>query len=291
MKRAFLLIIPLILLASCSFQGKKAPLSCELFYISADENGFVEYEKAKLFSDTTTDATKDAFELLKSPKSNRFKSAIPNNVTLENAEFSGGVMCIKLSSQYAKIPPVERSLMNACITHTLCSITGIEQVFISCDGLSPTLYSPENFVTNKLYAHYSTQSINLYFADSDFKDLICETTTVSVSDNESIQSVAISNLIAGPKTSTAQSAIPDGTKLNDIYVEDGVCIINLSHEFVDNANHSETSEAVTLFSIVNTMTELPLVNSVKFLIDGKSGYGFTYFDISEPLTNSSDIFK
>ncbi len=292
MKKAFFLLICLIFITACSSNDTKSSLSCELFCTSSDDTVFINSEKTTLTAETLPDAAKEAFGLLKTPKKKRFKAAIPQNVALESAEFSDAVMRITLSSEYGRLSPAEHTVTNACITRTLCSIDGIEQVFISCEGMPSALYSPESFVIERPHVYYSTQTINLYFADEDFDMLVCETATVSISENESDEFVAISNLILGPKTRMARSAIPEGTALNDIYIDEGVCVIDLTREFVDNADHtSETAEAVTLFSIVNTMTELPLVNSVRFLIDGEAAEGFTYFDISEPLTNSSDLFN
>ncbi len=291
MKKILAFLAFLLLLTSCTSSSEEGALSCELFYVSHDLPGLFESKNTVLHSVNLNDAVPEIIELLKYPKEKEAVSALPRTLSLRSVGISDADVYIDLSIQYMQLPAASRSVANACITNTLCSIDGVERVFISCEGMPPTPYNMSDFVTDKPHVYYNTQTINLYFADESFEGLVRNTITSSTSQNKPIERIAISALIAGPETGTARKAVPDGTALNDIYIKDGVCIIDVSPEFVLNAEHSKTSEAVTLFSIVNTMTELPLVNSVKFLIDGNEGYGYTFFDISKPLTNASDLFK
>ncbi len=291
MKKILLFFISLLLLTSCSSPQEENSLSCELFYMGRDLPTLLEPKDAKLRSETLDDAVSEIIELLKFPEEKKAVSALPRTISLRSVEISGADIYIDLSIQYMQLPLSTRAIANACITNSLCSMDGVERVFISCEGMPPTPYTMSDFVTDKPHVYYNSQTINLYFADESFEGLVRNTITSSTSQNKPIELIAISALISGPETDTARKAIPDGTLLNDIYIKDGVCTIDFSPEFVLNAEHNKTSEAVTLFSIVNTMTELPLVNSVKFLIDGNDGYGYAFFDISKPLTNASDLFK
>jgi len=81
-------------------------------------------------------------------------------------------------------------------------------------------------------------------------------------------------LIEGPKTEKLQSTIPDGTRINDISIN-GECIhIDLSKEFINNHEGGLDNESKTIYSIVNTLTELNEVNFVRIFIDGEENLGF-----------------
>ncbi|MBQ9985754.1 MAG: GerMN domain-containing protein, partial [Oscillospiraceae bacterium] len=54
-------------------------------------------------------------------------------------------------------------------------------------------------------------------------------------------------------------------------------------------SHENITEALTLYSVVNTVTELPMINRVEFLIDGESVRGYAYYDLTKPFTNSSEF--
>ena len=58
-------------------------------------------------------------------------------------------------------------------------------------------------------------------------------------------------------------------KENKAELKNDIVYLDLSKEFVDNHVGGEKEESTTIYSIVNTLTELTEVNGVKILIDGK----------------------
>ena len=50
--------------------------------------------------------------------------------------------------------------------------------------------------------------------------------------------------------------------------------IDLSKEFIEKHEGGENRESATIYSIVNTMTQLTEVNGIKILIDGKEDQQF-----------------
>lgn len=81
-------------------------------------------------------------------------------------------------------------------------------------------------------------------------------------------------LIDGPKDENLQKAIPEGTKINNIRVEGNVAYVDLSSEFINNHEGGLENENITIYSIVNTLTELNEINFVKILIDGQENLEF-----------------
>lgn len=82
-------------------------------------------------------------------------------------------------------------------------------------------------------------------------------------------------LIEGPKSEKLQSTIPETTKVNKIELKENVLWIDLSKEFIQNHKTGAEAESRTIYSIVNTMTQLNEVEAVKFVIDGKEDCVFT----------------
>ena len=74
-------------------------------------------------------------------------------------------------------------------------------------------------------------------------------------------------LIKGPQSSNLKKLIPDGTALHDIKVEKGCAIINVSNEFLNY--ETEENKLKIINSIVNSLTNLKEINSIKFLINGE----------------------
>lgn len=81
-------------------------------------------------------------------------------------------------------------------------------------------------------------------------------------------------LIEGPQNSSLSKTIPDGTKVNKAERKGDILYLDLSKEFIENHSGGETQESATIYSIVNTMTNLTEVNAVKILIDGEENKAF-----------------
>jgi len=81
-------------------------------------------------------------------------------------------------------------------------------------------------------------------------------------------------LLEGPKDSKLKSVIPEGTKIIDAKLNRKCVTINLSKEFVEGAPDDVKQKRNMICTIVNTITELNEVQSVKFLIEGEKMEGF-----------------
>ena len=74
-------------------------------------------------------------------------------------------------------------------------------------------------------------------------------------------------LIKGPQSSNLKKLIPDGTVLHDVKIDKSCAIVNVSNEFLNFEN--EENKLKIINSIVNTLTNLKEINSIKFLINGE----------------------
>ena len=98
-------------------------------------------------------------------------------------------------------------------------------------------------------------------------------------------------LIAGPgKDSILQPTIPRGTVLRWVRLAGDVASVNLSVEFVSNHWGGSRAEEMTVYSIVNTLTEFAYVKRVKLLVEGKPIQSIAgHIDIEEPLVRNLSI--
>ena len=129
--------------------------------------------------------------------------------------------------------------------------------------------------------------LTLYFPISDASGLISTERTVVVADQEVIK--AMFNELASPP-SGIQKPLPKGTTLISASVKDDVATIDLSTEFQKNFGGGSAGEQMTMYSIVNTLTTLPNVHSVQFLLDGKKLDGILgNLDTSAPLKRNEGL--
>ena len=110
--------------------------------------------------------------------------------------------------------------------------------------------------------------IILYFANSETGELETETKIIDANKLlENPYNVIMEMLIKGPNSSNLIKLIPDGTILHEIIIENGCATINVSSEFLNYENDEIKLKMIN--SIVNTLSNLKEIDSVKFLINGE----------------------
>lgn len=112
--------------------------------------------------------------------------------------------------------------------------------------------------------------VSLYFPNKDTEELMPEARLVDIKDIMSNPyEKLVYLLIEGPKSDKAVKVIPENTKVLKTYMEGDCVILDLSKEFLNYSKDNEKQKKNMVNSIVNTLTELTEVNSVKFMIDGQ----------------------
>ncbi len=132
--------------------------------------------------------------------------------------------------------------------------------------------------------------VNLYFSDSQAMYLVPEKRKIS--QIPSLARQAVIELIKGPENSDLYSTIPKGTKVNEVYIADDIVYIDLSEEIFKNHPGGSSGELMTVYSIVNTLTEIPPIKGVQILVGGNEKETLIgHVDISMPLLRDEDWIK
>lgn len=282
------ILLALMLLTSCATSGNNDSVTCNLYYYANDMHDSMSLKKVTLDSAPSGELAEKLFALLASPESKKSLPILTPDIKLEEAQTKNNECILTLSSRYLEIPEQKRAEINACITHTMCSLPDIEKVTLNCREMALT-FTADDFITASPRAHHNMFTANLYFANENSNTLTKEERTVSLESENSLEYLVLTELLNGPSDIGSKRILSEKIKINSVDVTEGICIIDLSSDFVSRTEHNEMNEQLAVYSIVNTMTELPLINSVRLLIDGNAGYGFEFIDISKPLTNESEF--
>ena len=133
--------------------------------------------------------------------------------------------------------------------------------------------------------------ITVYFADEDILYLVPERRSVEMSINKPPEQYIVEELLKGPAGETAAKTIPADTKLRSASTEADICYVDFSADFVNKFDGGSSVELLMVYSIVNSLTELPNVKKVKFLVDGDNiseARGFS-LDLSKPFERDAGI--
>ena len=136
----------------------------------------------------------------------------------------------------------------------------------------------------------SSVKVTVYFPTSDATGLVPTERTVTVTNQDVIR--ALFKEFSTPPSGLV-APLPKGTELLDAKIKDGIATINLSKTFKNNFEGGATGEQMVLYSIVNSLTSLPDVKSVEFLLEGEQTVAILgALDTSTPVKrNESLILK
>jgi len=117
--------------------------------------------------------------------------------------------------------------------------------------------------------------VHLYFANEDNSKLKLEVRYILMTDAEQstshLASVIVKELINGPTAGNGLKAtIPAGTQVRSVSIKSRVATVDLSKEFKTKHPGGKDAEKMTIFSVVNSLTELTDIQKVKFTIAGKN---------------------
>lgn len=291
-----MILIPVLLLSiflvACGNNNKQFSKSktVNVYYINTKTSGLAS-ETRKITETLQKDQINSLLiKLSQTPKNMVYKTAVPASVIPEIREkkFSfddSGSLIINLNESYNKLSGVEEVLCRAAIVKTLCQVKGVEYVQFSikdqplkdADGNVVGPLTSEDFIDNTETS--TSYKVKLYFANKKGNYLIEYLTDINYTGKESIEELVLQQLINGPTKMGMYSTIPQGTVLLNVSKADGICTVDFNEKFLDKLPN--VNENVAIYSVVNTLVELPGVNKVRFTINGEAKKAFwenTKFD-------------
>lgn len=174
------------------------------------------------------------------------------------------------------------------IAKTLFQIGDIEFIQIQIRDKDENIIVDETMDRNSIYfydddkAYLNDRAIKIYHANEKGDKLVVKSYYVSHNNNITYEEMIITNLIR-------MGTLPEDTKINSIYVNSGCCYIDFNDSFLSDI---EGNFDVAIYSIVNSITELPDISSVKILIDGKSSKGYSQnFSLYDFLTFNEELVE
>ncbi len=268
-------------------------------YFADSENSAVIPEKREVAVKDGAILKAAVMAILEGPRDKNLRKTIPEGTILNSINLKGDVAVVDFSKSFTQAGGVAEIVERASLVNTLTDIAGVKKVKILVDGKS--LVGPSGMPIGELTRVALDEDglpvpgelkiVTIYFGNSNADAVIPEKRQVTVNAGEPLEAVIFRELQEGPETKGLFEIIPRGTKLLDISTSDGTCTLNLSKEFVDNHNGGTAGESMTINSIVNSLTEIPQIKKVKFLIEGDVREAYIHSVFSEPFERNASIIK
>lgn len=293
-KLSFLEIIVacFLILAGCGKQEIEKYDGTFIEFVSTDETRTVKVPYKFVDGSPEQQITDLLLKLHTEQTDSEYKRTLPADVEVTGWDLRDGTLYISFDADYYSMSRTREILVRAAVVRTLIQVEGVDNVqFLVAGGTlldsSSTvvgLMNENTFLENvgEEIATLEENRLTLYFASADGQALVSEQRKVYYDSNTTQEQVIVENLLLGPDVDDAKSVFPQGTRAIDVTTNAGICYVNLSADFL-NQNY-DILETVTIYSIVDSLTELDSVQKVQIYINGETKDVYRdAVDISAPL--------
>lgn len=210
--------------------------------------------------------------------------------TQAKKEYHSETVSITLSVNFRDAVPAAKILCKAAIVKSLTQINGVDAVSFVIDvpevdwdtvntegtgAIAPVdgsqsveTYTADSFVGDVINTDdHQVQDVKIYFTTVSGDRLQAISIPINMSSNVSPEQQVIEELISGTNEKGYYPTIPAGTSLVSVSTKDGVCYVDFTEDFMKL--DTNVMDQIVLYSVVNSLCELPTVNKVAFTIQGE----------------------
>ena len=299
-----MVILAAVSLVACGSDQESDASIYTVYYLDPTGEKLVEedYSLSSESDDLATVATELMHAMEGNGSGGKLVNPIEPDIEFDEIQIKENLLSVYFTGAYNNKTGVREVLSRAAIAKTMLRLPGIDKVDFYVED-QPLMVLGENigqmddstFVEN-LGNQGEPQSriVRLYFADDSGKNLVPVDTKVTYPAAEKLAKLLVDCLIAGPEAVTDQDVshllrtVPTGTLLNSVTIRDFTCYLDFSREFAELVPN--VTSDVIVYSIVNTLCELPSISRVQFTINSgvRERYGETG-NFNKSLERNLDI--
>lgn len=276
-----LMVLGILSCVASGCQGQKKQKKSDgfyLYYTNQDHTKLVEvaYEPKHPGGFEGVREVLDAMN--KMPDKKNTVKAKPEHVLINDILLEDRILKIDFNQDYEEMGQVEEVLCRSAIVLTVSQVDGVDCVNFTIEEkpLCNSKNEPVGNMTGADFVDHSESNINsftkveveLYFGDSEGKTLVPMHYEGVCSQNTSVEKLIVEKLIKGPKNGQYTKTLPSGIRLLSIQTKDGICYVNFDDSFCTEI--SDVSAELELYSIVNSLAELPYINKVLISVNGNT---------------------
>lgn len=279
-----ILVMVLCLCTACAGRSaRQEGIAYRIYYVSNDETKITEREYVSGTTDTEALLGEMLEQLASVPEKMEYETPLAAEISVIGHTLDSGLLTLDFDENYRKLYGIREILVRASIVRTVTQLPGIERVAFTVKGEQLTdktgtavgIMTADTFIENagnEINA-YEKVNLRLYFANETGDRLVEENRrNVVYNSNISLEKLVVEKLVEGPAVEDAYPTINPATKVISVTVQDGTCYVNLDDAF-QSQPYNVLSD-VTIYSITNSLVELPNVNRVQISINGETNLSY-----------------
>ncbi|MDE6608773.1 MAG: GerMN domain-containing protein [Lachnospiraceae bacterium] len=283
LKVLFLSIAAVFWLVSCGDSGESIEGDTyQIYYVNKEQTKVMSSDYITQTKGTDSVLPELLGELARLPEKLEYNPPLAGRFELLEYSLDNGTLTLSFDEHYREQDTIEEVLTRAAIVRTLVQIEGIDYVTMQVKG-EPIVdnlgnavgtMSKDTFVDNagNEINTYENVKLRLYFANETGDRLIETNRRGFYSSNIAMEKLVVEQLIKGPNGDGIYPTVNANTKVISVNVRDGTCYVNLDDNFLKQT--AGVSAEVTIYSITNSLVELPNINKVQISVNGETNYMF-----------------
>jgi germination protein M len=267
--RLSLALAALLMLSGCSRSANQGEI--QLYYAVANGGSALSALDSESWQGAEADVERIFQALCQNPESAQLYSLIPQNTTLQSWELEQGNLSLDLSGEYATLSGVQLTIANYCIALSMTQLDQVDAVSITADGEPMT---QEEWLTEDQVMLSGGQgdtgqiTAYLYFPIVEGEGIGVEQRALELAEDDTPPEAILTALCQGPESKLLSAYLPASGEDITLWVDDEICYVNLTEEWVQELEESEFGLSTVLRCITNSLCGQESVSSVQFLMDG-----------------------
>lgn len=296
-----ILAILLLLPAGCKKEPEPTVWDGDIlvYYLNKEETG-LEKEWYTFEEQETTEQITELLAKLRTPSGTGYVATIPESV-MQPAIFMGanGLLTLLFDESYSSVTGIREVLTRAAIVKTLCQTDGVDSVEFYVSG--QPLMNAQNMPVGRMKEtdfidttgpeanYYQYLYAKVYYANENGTALHASNLKIPYTGMKSEAEIVLQQLINGPVTEDMYPAVSDKTEVLSVSIKDNICTVDFNKKFLDKPEG--VSEEVVIYSVVNTLAELPGIYQVQFLVEGKQEKLYQKMDLLQPYERNLNVIE
>ncbi len=295
------LILTALLLGACGEEHSEGAYGdIHLYFVDSNQTKLVTMTYG-LKSGTVSGQVEEVLEQMnKKSKKINYLPAIPDQVHVLSTSVTDKILYVDFDAGYLQMKVVEELLCRSAIVLTMSQLNEIDYVIftINQQPLADASGNPRGSMKASDFVGESGSSINayqekkavLYYANESGDRLVAEEYSGLYAQNTPVEKFIIDRLMKSPSGHSLKSPLPSDLKLISVTTKDGICYVNFDSTFLEET--LGVTPEVQLYSVVNSLVELPYVNKVQISINGETDRKFRdYVSLRDAFNRNLDLIE
>lgn len=238
-------------------------------------------------------------ELIKGPEDQDLRANISENTKVYGTIKQGSDLIVDFSKEFSQFAGSMAEIIGVgSVVNALTQLDDIKRVKILVEG--EELIGPSGEARGFMTAfsdqpdeETATTDVTLYFSNKNADKVVGEKRKISGSpeeDREAFIKKVLEELIAGPEEENAFPTIPKEAVVVSVKIDQGTALVDFSEEMHTKHWGGAAGESMTIYSIVNTLTEFDFIQKVQITVTQKP-LAIEHTVLEEPVERNESIIE